>query len=477
MRFILFSVFIFLNTRVVTAQTVQERLDSLFQSLNTDGELSGAFLIVDSGQVVFEKYLGFQDASKTKRITSNSRFELASVSKQFTAMAIMQLEEQGKISYDDDIVKYFPRLKFKNVRVKNLLRHTSGIPDFFSFPEKWVDTKKINKNSDILKILEEHVDSVLFKPGEQCSYSNTNYLLLALIVEKVSGQPFAVYMQKFIFKPAEMRNTSVFSAHSPHADLKNYAKGITYNIQNKNFINVDDFETYKYATYFDGVSGPYGISSTAEDLLKWDRALQNFTLLKRDNFIKAISSDTLNNGKLISRHHMYEGLGWVFMDSTNNENKMHFHTGGYPGYQTILVRNPENQWYFVALINKSNTIGVFPLTMAVAAILEKNEALPLVEREKLTGALTLVEFQIKQLLGTYEYTKQPELKFKITVDDKGSLFAQLSGQSAIEVYPKNELELFYTEVKAELKFLKENDQILSVTLYQNGRELTFNKVK
>lgn len=143
MRFILFSVFIFLNTLVVTAQTVQQRLDSLFQSLNQDGELSGAFLVADSGKVVFEKYLGFQDASKTERITSNSRFELASVSKQFTAMAIMQLEEQGKLSYEDDIIKYFPHLKFKNVRVKNLLRHTSGIPDFFSFPEKWIDTKKI----------------------------------------------------------------------------------------------------------------------------------------------------------------------------------------------------------------------------------------------------------------------------------------------------------------------------------------------
>ncbi|MDR0265884.1 MAG: beta-lactamase family protein [Sphingobacterium sp.] len=477
MRFILFSVFIFLNTLLATAQTVQQRLDSLFQSLNQDGELSGAFLVADSGKVVFEKYLGFQDASKTKRITNNSRFELASVSKQFTAMAIMQLEEQGKLSYEDDIIKYFPHLKFKNVRVKHLLRHTSGIPDFFSFPEKWIDTKKINNNSDILKILEKHSDSISFKPGEQCSYSNTNYLLLAMIVERVSGQPFAVYMQQRIFKPAGMPHTSVFSARSPQADLKNYAKGMIYNIDNKKFINIDDFDTYKYTTYFDGINGPYGISSTTEDILKWNQALQNHTLLKRENFIKAISSDTLTNGKLISRHHIYQGLGWEFMDSTNNKNKMHFHTGGYPGYQTIFVRNPENQWYFVALINKSNTIGVFPLTMAVAAILEKNETLPLIEREKLTGAITLVESQIKQLLGTYEYTKQPDLKFKITADDSGNLFAQLSGQAAIEVYPKNNLELFYTAIQAMLKFSKENDEVSTLTLYQNGQELTFNKVK
>ncbi|MNX70375.1 hypothetical protein D3C86_1016220 [compost metagenome] len=127
-------------------------------------------------------------------------------------------------------------------------------------------------------------------------------------------------------------------------------------------------------------------------------------------------------------------------------------------------------------MNKWNTVDVYPLTSAVNAILQKRKA-PVIEREKLTGAIILVEFQIKQLLGTYEYTKQPELKFKITADDNGSLFAQLSGQSAIEVYPKNELELFYTAVQAELKFSKENDQITALTLYQNGQELKFNKVK
>jgi len=476
-RFVLFSIFLCLNIVLVTAQTVQQRLDSLFQSLNQDGELSGAFLVADSGKVVFEKYLGFENSEKTKKITSSSRFELASVSKQFTAMAIMQLEEQGKLSYEDDITKYFPHIKFRNIRIKNLLRHTSGIPDFFGFPEKWFNTKKINNNRDILKTLEERIDSAEFMAGERCSYSNTNYLLLALIVEKVSGQSFVTYMRQHIFKPAGMKNTDVFSARSPKADLKNYAKGMTYNIQTKSFMGVDDFETYKYATYFDGVSGPYGISSTTEDLLKWNRALQNFTLLKRNNFIKAISSDTLTNGKLISKHQMYQGFGWEFTDSTNNENKMHFHTGSYPGYQSIFVRDPKNQRCFMALINKPNTIGVFPLTMAIVAILEKNDIIPSIEREKLTGNITLVEFQLNKLLGTYSCNRQPELKFNIIMDKNEGLQAKLSGQSAIEVYPKNELELFYTAVQAELKFSKENDQITALTLYQNGQELKFNKVK
>ncbi|MNK00289.1 Penicillin-binding protein 4* [compost metagenome] len=476
MRFILFSVFIFLNTLVVTAQTVQQRLDSLFQSLNQDGELSGAFLVADSGKVVFEKYLGFQDASKTERITSNSRFELASVSKQFTAMAIMQLEEQGKLSYEDDIIKYFPHLKFKNVRVKNLLRHTSGIPDFFSFPEKWIDTKKINTNQNLLRIIETKMDSTSFKPGDQHVYSNINYMLLALIVEKASGQSFAKYMHQHIFKPVGMNNTTVFSARSPNVDLRNYAHGMAFDVKTNSFKNVDDIAIYKYAKYFDAVSGPYGISSTAQDLFKWNQAIQNNILLKQNNFLRAISADRLNNRKLIQKGDWYYGFGWVFKDSTDNKDKMHFHDGEYSGYKNIIVRDFAHQKCIIVLMNKWNTIDVLPLTFAIDAILKKRKT-PAIEREKLTGAITLVESQIKQLLGTYEYTKQPDLKFKITADDSGNLFAQLSGQAAIEVYPKNNLELFYTAIQAMLKFSKENDEVSTLTLYQNGQELTFNKVK
>ncbi|MDR2269790.1 MAG: beta-lactamase family protein [Sphingobacterium sp.] len=475
-RFVLFAIFLSLNTALTLAQTVQQRLDSLFQSLNQDGELSGAFLVADSGKIVFEKYLGFENSEKTNKITSNSRFELASVSKQFTAMAIMQLEERGKLSYEDDITRYFPHIKFKNVRIKNLLRNTSGIPEFLAWDPQWIDKKKINTNQDFLKIIETKIDSTSFKPGDQYSYSNTNYLLLALIVEKVSGQSFAAYMQQHIFKPAGMKNTAVFSARSPHADLKNYAKGMAYDAKTKSFKNVDDFPAFSYLTYFDGGSGPYGISSTTHDLFRWNQAIQNNTLLTRQNFRKAITVDTLNNGKLVQMGGLYYGFGWLFTDSTNSESKMHFHTGGYPGYKTIIVRDFKEQKYFIALMNKWNTIDVYPLTSAVNAILQKRKS-PVIDREKLTGAIILMEFQIKQLLGTYEYTKQPELKFKITADDNGSLFAQLSGQSAIEVYPKNDLELFYTAVQAELKFSKENDQITALTLYQNGQELKFNKVK
>ena len=468
--------FYFLFSLSLAAQDKTSRIDSLFQSLNTDGELSGAFIVVDSGNVVYEKYFGYEDAKKKNKINELSRFELASVSKQFTAMAIMQLEEKGKLSFEDEINTYFPKLQFKGVKIKNLLRNTSGISEFLAWDPNWFDHTKINSNKEALQIMERNIDSLLFIPGEKYMYSNTNWLLLALIVEKVAGEPFSKYMEKNIFKPAGMQHTKVFSARSAKANLKHYAVGFAYDAKSKIFKPVDEFSSYHYVKYLDGMYGPYGISSTAQDLIKWNDALYKHLLLKKENFLKAISVDTLNNGKAISFSGLYYGNGWLFSDSTHNENKMHFHTGGYPGYYSIIVRENKNQRYLVALINKWNTINVYPLTAAIDKIL-RNKEVPKIEREELNESIVLMEFQIKQLLGVYEYDQHPELKFEITADDEGNLFAQLSGQSAVQVYPRNDLELFYTVVKADLKFSKENDTITSLSLYQNGQVLKFIKVK
>ena len=467
--------FIVINL-VVFSQTKGQRIDSLFQSLNQDGELSGAFLVVDSGKIIYEHYFGYQDEYKKNKIDELSRFELASVSKQFTAMAIMQLEEKGKLSYEDEINKYFPNLKFKGVKIKNLLRNTSGIPEFLGWDASWIDKNKINNNADILNIVENKIDTLVFTPGEKYWYSNTNWILLSLIVEKVTGESFAKYMQKNIFKPAGMTNTSVFSARTANVDLKNYAQGLAYDAKSKSFKSVDDSHSYTYVKYFDGIHGPYGISSTAQDLWKWNQALYNHTLLKKEKFLKAISVDTLNNGKSIQFSGLYYGHGWRFTDSTDNEDKIHFHTGGYPGYHTIVVRENLHQRYFIGLINKWNTLNVYPLTAAIDKIL-RNQEVPKIERETLSEAIVLMEFQVKQLIGTYAYQEQPELKFEITADDDGNIFAQLTGQQSVQVYPKSELELFYTAVKADLKFSKENDQVKDLTLFQNGQVLKFNKIK
>jgi len=459
----------------VYAQDKSARIDSLFHSLNTDGELSGAFLVVDSGKIISERYFGFEDADKKNKITHLSRFELASVSKQFIAMAVMQLEEKGKLSFEHEINKYFPNLKFNGVKIKNLLRNTSGISEFLAWDPSWIDKTKVNSNRDVLKIVEDQIDTLLFAPGDQYFYSNTNWVLLALIVEKVSGQSFSKYMEKNIFKPAGMNNTSVFSARSPKANLKNYAKGLAYDAKNKTFVSVDDLPSYRYVQYLDGISGPYGIASTAQDLLKWNEALYKNKLLEKKNFIRAINVDTLNNGKPVKYSGLYYGNGWLFADSTNNENKMHFHTGGYPGYHSIIVRENKKQRYFIALINKWNTLNVYSLTLAIDNILQ-NQQVPKIEREPFSEAIVLMEFQVKQLLGTYAYDKMPSIKLNVTADSDGNIFAETNGQS-IQIYPKSEFNFFSTQIPGDLTFIKENDKITTLTILVNGEKIRYNKVQ
>lgn len=456
------------------AQNRVDQLDSIFNTLNIDGELSGAFLVVDEGKILYEKYLGYEDIEKSKPINSQSRFELASVSKQFTAMAIMQLAQQGKLSYQDQISQYFPELPFAKVTIDNLLRHTSGVPEFLGFDNQWIDRAKINTNADILNILVQHVDSTSFKPNTHFAYSNTNYILLALIVEKVSGLNFDTYMREYVFKPSKMTSSSVLSARSTTKPLTHYARGFGFDVLNDSFQYIDDLSSYAYLKYFDGIAGPYGISSTARDLMAWDQALTNGTILSNQEFKKALEIGSLNNdSSIVGLMDSYVGYGWMFRDTTDN-GKMHFHTGGWPGYQAIVVREPANKRLVVVLINKWNMIGVLPIMGAIQAILD-GKTPPVLTRQKFDGVISLMEFQVKELIGSYAYTESAELKYHITANEEGKIFAQLTGQSSFEVYPSSDVDLFYTEVDAKIKFQKEGERVTKLTLFQNGLELVFTK--
>lgn len=473
---LLIILFLMIFHITLIAQSAHHRFDSLFNNINQDGELSGAVLVMDSSKVVYERYFGYEDLKKTNKIQQSTKFELASVSKQFTAMAIMQLEHQGKLSFKDNIQKYFPNLKFKNVTIDHLLRHTSGISDFINWDKSWFDQSKINTNDDVLSLLENKLDSTDFEPGSRFLYSNTNYVLLALIVERVSNKAFSAYMQKFIFEPAGMKSTSVFSSRSPGADLQNYALGLGYDNHTGKYLYIDQLSSNsaKFNTYMDGISGPYGISSTAQDLLKWHKALNNGTVLPKEQFQQALRVGYLNDRKPNFNGMMgYVGYGWLFTDTTD-ANKMHYHTGNWPGYQSILVRDPKSDRFVAVLVNKWNYIGVLPLMTAIQAVLDNNEV-PVIAPQYKGDKVSLMEYQVHELIGQYSYTDSPELLYTITADKEGRIFAQYADQPAVEVTPKSELEFFYAGIDAKLKFEKKDNKIYKLTLFQHGMELDFIK--
>ncbi|WP_207420741.1 serine hydrolase domain-containing protein [Desertivirga brevis] len=469
----LFYLLILLHGLPVSAQT-PKKLDSLFNAINSDHAFSGSVLIAENGVPVYERTIGYANFETREPITKNTMFELASVSKQFTAMAIMQLQEKNQLSYSDSLNKYFPDLPYHGITIRHLLNHTSGIPEFLGWDSKRVNTDRINYNSDILTAILKDPQPLSFRPGEQLSYSNTNYVLLALIIEKVSGIGFGDYLKSKIFNPIGMSNTRVYGQRAANPKIKDYAYGHLYDPAKGKFVINDLIAANRYQYYFDGVAGPYGISSTARDLLKWDQALYTDKLISKAGQDSAYQPPLLNNGKPAKLMGLPYGFGWLLMPERKFSGKWYMHTGGYPGYMSIIVRYPEKKKTIILLANVYNVFSIYPLAQAIEGILfDQPFTIPKVMPFK--KSIVLSPQQIKMLEGLYSLKISPNVKFNIT-SEQGQLFAQLTGQPKVEIYPESELETFYTVVAARIKFFKNDGGVVNkLVLFQNGQELEATK--
>lgn len=447
-------------------------LDSLFETLDKQGVLNGCILVAENGNAIYEKAFGYADFSAKRMLNNQSIFELASVSKQFTSMAIMQLHEKKKISYDDDIRKYFPLIPYQGITIDNLLHHTSGIPEFLRWNEKEVDVNRINYNRDILAAITGNKIPVDFKPGEQFSYSNTNYVLLALIVEQVSGMTFSDYMGKNIFGPLHMERTHVYPQRTIEQKSANYAFGYLYDPRTGGFVISDSITANRYQYYFDGIAGPYGISSTTEDLLKWDQALYTDKLISKQEQELAYVPAKLNNDKTAALAGLPYGFGWLIMPSKEYTGKIYMHSGGYPGYMTIISRYPDKNKTIIILTNTYNIISLYQLCAAVENILfDKPFTVP--KALPFQKSIVLTPLQLKAVEGVYSLT--PQLKITITTN-QNQVYAQLTGQPKAEIYPESELDFFYTVVQAKIKFKKdETGRVTKLTLLQNGMQMQAKK--
>ena len=189
-----------------------QKIDSILNSLYSKEKINGNFLIAEKGKIIYSHSFGLANETTKDKLNENSIFELASCSKQFTAMAIMILKEKGKLSLDDKIIKYIPELSdYNGVTIRNLLNHTGGLPDYMELMDSLFDKSKIANNKDIIQIFSKYQPKILFEPNTKYEYSNTGYALLASIIEKASGLTYADYLSKTIFKPLKMKNTFVYT--------------------------------------------------------------------------------------------------------------------------------------------------------------------------------------------------------------------------------------------------------------------------
>lgn len=313
-----------------------EQIDSVFSYLWKNRGFNGNVLVAFHDSVIYKNTFGYADFRHKEPLNINSVFQLASVSKQFTSLAIMMLKERGLLDYNDTIQKFIPDFPYKNITIKELLTHRSGLPNYMYFSGKyWKNKHTLMTNDDLLDMMKEHRPGREFLPGRRYKYSNTGYAVLASIVERVSGKSFHEFMEDNIFGPLHMEHTFV------------------YNSKNKKTI---EYETNGYTkrrrrTYEDflsGVVGDKGIYSTVGDLFLWDQALYSDKLVKQSTLDEAFTPISYDR-----KHKSEYGFGWRIL-SLDDGSKIVYHGGWWRGYNSLFVRRLEDHTAFVILANKVN---------------------------------------------------------------------------------------------------------------------------
>lgn len=323
---------------------------------NYDGKNPGAALaIIKNGKLIYTKSYGRSDLEANVNVNDQSNFRLASVSKQFTAAAILQLIQKNKLSLQTKLSECFPELPSyaKEISIKQLLNHTSGILDYDDFIDESGNTDQLS-DADVFKACMSF-KKTYFISGDQYRYSNTAYVLLGLIIEKYSGLSYPDYLSKNIFKPLKMKNTIAYVKGVNSINERAYG----YSKREGNWIRKDQSSTS--ATLGDG-----GIYSNLTDLFKWDAALYSNKILPHTIWLSAFEPQSLNNGTKIDY-----GFGWHLKKSNTNHNVI-YHTGSTTSFRNIFYRIPEEKLSIILLTNRNTPEETNMVELAEKILLHLN---------------------------------------------------------------------------------------------------------
>ena len=330
-------------------------MEKLAREAFKKGGFNGTWLYAENGEIVSKGAVGWRDPEGTKPLTEDSIFQLASVTKQFTAAAVMLVVRQGLLSLDDDITKFFPELeKYRGATVRHLLTHTSGIPDYFDdadwFIDLWKKENRVPDNPEIVRFLLETKAEAYGAPGDQFHYSNTGYNLLAEIVERVSGTEFEEFLKQNIFEPAGMKSTRCCHIRRDGVPFENYAQATV--IENDKFVADVDPEGEPEVTAFEGLNGDDYVFTNIFDMFKWDRVLREGSVLTLEEQKQMYTPAVLNGGKPYSDD---DGDGYGFGWSILSEEGFGLivrHSGGMPGVGTWFERFIDADRLLVILTNR-----------------------------------------------------------------------------------------------------------------------------
>lgn len=317
-------------------KNVHHKLDSLLKRIHKRHDFHGAVLVAKNEKIVYENQIGTADFKKKTLLNKESVFQLASVSKQFTAAAIMLLNERNQIKLTDTVNTYFPDFPYEAVTIKNLLNHTAGLPKYFWIAEHKWQQDKAPTNSEMMEFLASTDVKRYFKPGRNFDYSNTGYFVLASIVEKISGTSFSSFLKKNIFEPLQMNHSYVYSFEND--SIREH--------------QLDGYRLYKGwrhikipSTVNDAIVGDKNVYTTAEDLFKWTKGLNSGSFLTKKSLALMYSKGESVYGRKIP-------YGFGFRIDTKEENSI-YHYGKWNGFSTGLTRYLEDNLVVIVLEHTS----------------------------------------------------------------------------------------------------------------------------
>lgn len=434
---------LFCFTLAITAkaQTLEQSINALASESYNNNEPGVALLVAKNGRTIYRNAFGKANLELDVNMSADNVFQLASITKQFTAVAILMLEEQGKLSVNDPLTKFIPDYPTQGttITIHHLLNHTSGIKSYTSMNLHGIARKDMTPTELIDFFKNEPMD---FKPGEKYEYNNSGYILLGHIIEVVTKDTYENFIENNIFKPLKMNNSLYGSVKEI---IPNRANG--YQESENGYANADYLSlTIPYAAG--------SLMSTVDDMLKWQNALTKNILLKQSTFEKAINGSILNNGEKIDYGY---GLGTTKIQGA----KGYTHSGGIFGYTTNGIYLKNEDVYVIGLSNCScNDIGALTKKVAALAI---GKPFPSIK-----DAVTLKDEDLKQWVGAYKF-EDDVIRF-ISFED-GKLMSQREGSSKFKIYPLNKNHFIFEDVTLAYHFSKDNNGKKQLIMNNSGNEV------
>ena len=435
-------------------------MDKLAREAYEKSGFNGVWLYAEDGEIISKGAYGFRDAENQLPMQEDSIFEMASITKMFTATAIMLLVREGKLGLDEEYAKYFPEYPYRGVTIRHLLTHTSGMPDDFN-TDRWVvpileKEHRIPANSEMLRFIRESGEAAACVPGETFRYTDVGYTLLAEAVEKASGIKFEEFLKKNVFEPAGMKDSGIYHTRRDGRPSDRFTRNMV--MEDGSYVP-SDFSKYDagYVVGSDGLNGCDYLYTTIFDMLAWDRALREEKILTHEEQMVMYTPMRLNNGKAAGADEEDDedngyGFGWGISNSSGLGLIVN-HSGGMPGLETwfehfvdkdrVLVifncRDPEDAKAYDAFFNGMRAVAKDQEPGAVRTV----EELAIREPDK-SGW--------ESFCGKYDYSCEDFRIGEIFMKD-GDLYAEMSysgGSFSYKLYPLEDgsfaMKLYYGNI-------------------------------